>query len=53
MKFEVLLLTSLLLGALILGAGCVSDEEAIVIGGKPFNEHFILGEMISLLLEEI
>ncbi len=37
-------------------AGCTESipgqTETIVIGGKPFNEQYILGQMISLLLEE-
>ncbi|MDG6250330.1 glycine betaine ABC transporter substrate-binding protein, partial [Methanocalculus sp.] len=38
-------------------AGCMGSdgtgkEETIVIGGKPFNEQYILANMIALLLEE-
>ena len=49
------------LGALILitclAAGCMGADQAgtretIVIGGKPFNEQYILPQMIALLLEE-
>jgi len=32
--------------------GCFESTETIVIGGKPFNEQYILGEMISILLTD-
>ncbi|WP_246496003.1 glycine betaine ABC transporter substrate-binding protein [Methanocalculus chunghsingensis] len=50
-----------ILGALILisclVAGCIGADQAgtsetIVIGGKPFNEQYILPQMIALLLED-
>ncbi len=32
--------------------GCIEDQDAIVIGGKTFNEQYILPEIISQVLEE-
>ncbi len=32
--------------------GCFDSAETIVVGGKPFNEQYILGQMISILLED-
>jgi len=32
--------------------GCIEDQDAIVIGGKTYNEQYILPEIISQLLED-
>lgn len=34
------------------GSDATGKEETIIIGGKPFNEQYILANMIALLLEE-
>lgn len=62
MKFQYL---AILIITAILIAGCTSQAETqtagesenkqiskVVIGGKPFNEQYILAEMVSALLEE-
>jgi osmoprotectant transport system substrate-binding protein len=62
MKFQYL---NILIIAAILIGGCTSQAETqtagesenkqiskVVIGGKPFNEQYILAEMVSALLEE-
>lgn len=40
-----------LLAALLLAA-CSQSSERVVIGSKPFNEQYILANMIAILLEE-
>jgi len=50
-------LAALLVIACLAAAGCMEGDpaggrETIVIGGKPFNEQYILPHMIALLLEE-
>ena len=52
MKIKHTIVIILALVIIISGCGCLDSEDKIVIGGKPFNEQYILGEMISLLLEE-
>jgi len=49
-KYIFFILSMLML--IISGIGCIEGEDKIVIGGKPFNEQYILSEMISLLLED-
>jgi osmoprotectant transport system substrate-binding protein len=50
-----IVLALMLLGGM-LALGCLSEspgeQKKIVIGAKPFNEQFILGHMIALLLED-
>ena len=45
-----ILLVSLLSTGLLLG--CSEEEESVVVGSKPHAEQYILGEMISILIEE-
>jgi len=45
-----ILITCLVAGCM--GADQAGTRETIVIGGKPFNEQYILPQMIALLLEE-
>jgi osmoprotectant transport system substrate-binding protein len=52
MKIKHTIVIILTLVIIFSGCGCLESEDKIVIGGKPFNEQYILGEMISLLLEE-
>lgn len=53
MKKILVTLLCICLGLVVLGSGCIESEtQTIVIGGKTFNEQFILAHMISLLLEE-
>ena len=49
MNIFVIVLTLLFI---ISSIGCIQGDDEIVIGGKPFNEQYILSEMISLLLED-
>jgi len=41
-----------LLAALLLAACSQPSEKVVVIGSKPFNEQYILANMIAILLEE-
>ena len=53
MKLKLITLIIAIIGLVIVGTGCVEDEQLlIVIGGKTFNEQEILPAMISLLLEQ-
>jgi osmoprotectant transport system substrate-binding protein len=52
MKIKSSIIIILTLVIIISGCGCLEDEDKIVIGGKPFNEQYILSEMIALLLED-
>ena len=52
MKIKTTIVIILTLIIILSGCGCLDGEDKIVIGGKPFNEQYILGEMIALLLED-
>ena len=52
MKIKTSIVIILTLVIILSGCGCLDGEDKIVIGGKPFNEQYILGEMIALLLED-
>ncbi|MFE3845913.1 glycine betaine ABC transporter substrate-binding protein [Thermoplasmatota archaeon] len=52
MKIKTIIVIILTLIIILSGCGCLDGEDKIVIGGKPFNEQYILGEMIALLLED-
>ena len=52
MKKQIIIAICIIIGFVLAGAGCVDSEEKIVIGGKTFNEQYILPEMIALILED-
>ena len=52
MKIKTTVILLLTLGFIISYCGCIENEDKIIVGGKPFNEQYILGEMIALILEE-
>ena len=52
MKIKTTIVIILTLIIVLSGCGCLEGEDKIVIGGKPFNEQYILGEMIALLLQD-
>jgi osmoprotectant transport system substrate-binding protein len=52
MDKKIMIMTIIMIGIIISGVGCVESEERIIIGGKTFNEQYILPEMIALLLED-
>ena len=52
MKIKTSIVIILTLVIILSGCGCLDGDDKIVIGGKPFNEQYILGEMIALLLED-
>lgn len=51
MRIGTILMLVMVLAAGLAVAGC-QDQKTIVIGAKPFNEQYILAEMVSLLLDE-
>ena len=53
MKKQIIIAICIIIGFVLAGAGCVDSEEKIVIGGKTFNEQYILPEMIALILEDV
>ncbi|KYC53615.1 MAG: Substrate binding domain of ABC-type glycine betaine transport system [Candidatus Methanofastidiosum methylothiophilum] len=54
MKNKLFLSTILIFVLVVASAGCIGQgtEKKIVIGTMPYNEEYILGHMISLLLED-
>lgn len=52
MKLHFIVSIGIAVCLLISLGGCIEDQEAIVIGGKTFNEQYILPEIISQVLEE-
>ncbi len=52
MKKQILISIVIVAGFVLASSGCIENEETIVIGGKTFNEQYILPEMVALLLEE-
>jgi osmoprotectant transport system substrate-binding protein len=51
-KIKTTLIILLTLVIIISACGCIENENKIIVGGKPFNEQYILGEIIALLLED-
>ena len=52
MKKQILISIVIVAGLVLASSGCIESEETIVIGGKTFNEQYILPEMVAILLEE-
>jgi len=52
MKKQILISIVIVAGFVLSSSGCIESEETIVIGGKTFNEQYILPEMVAILLEE-
>lgn len=52
MKKQILISIVIVAGFVLASSGCIESEETIVIGGKTFNEQYILPEMVAILLEE-